>query len=504
MKTSFLTFGLSLFLLAVTCVPMPAAYAGEEVRFVPDTTHVDVLPVMALTYDEGAFSAMTFTPATFTLYEADSVSTYACRVRRRGATSLVYDKPNYAIKVVDDEGEDQDVRLCGMRKDNYWVLDGMASDYGKVRNRVSMDLWLDYSRPPYHQEAEPKAVNGYRGRYVEVWVNDRYEGLFCLMERVDRKQLKLKKYKKAHEAPDADSVPQLVPAHHRGLLYKAVNGTQTRTPYLLYQSNEPDNTRHSYDGMQGEYPDVAAGEPWTWEPLRNNIYYLAAKTSTTFNKHIGEYYDVPVFIDYVLLVDLLVATDNVGKNVMYWMYDQSSADQRLGITPWDLDTTWGRNYMGSPVSASKELSSKSNFDTRFRKWYKDYDQILANRYAELRDSLWQAEALMARFDAYFDLFALTGAWDRELARWGASNCKTRDLGQERDYLRQWISGRLAFLDETYGYASQPEEPEPEGIDTLTPEAEGPAACYDLMGRRLQEPGTGRVVIMGHRPAALTQ
>ena len=41
-------------------------------------------------------------------------------LRHRGATSLRYDKPSLALKMVDSIGNKVDVSFLGMRKDNYW------------------------------------------------------------------------------------------------------------------------------------------------------------------------------------------------------------------------------------------------------------------------------------------------------------------------------------------------------------------------------------------------
>ena len=464
-----------------------------------DTTWMAELPVIELTYDEAAFNDDTFIPATFTLHTVDTVRTLSCTVRHRGGTSLTYSKPNFALKFYDEEGESKDVRLLGMRKDNYWILDAMASDYAKMRNRVSMDLWLDFSRPPYHQAEEPNAINGYRGQYVEVWVNGGYFGLFCLMERVDRKQLKLKKF-----APNADDSTTY---HHRGLLYKAVNGSSKRTPYFLYQSNEPNDGKATYDGMQGEYPDVTEGEPWTWTPLRTkSIYFLAAYSGNYFQNNIGKRFDLPVFNDFMLFLDLLYANDNVGKNFLCWYYDQSSDDQRLGITPWDLDTSWGRDYRGSRVSGATELSNKSNYHTRMTAVYRGYADTLRIRYAELRDTLWQEERLCGYFDRYFALFDSTGVWERERSRWnvtptdGLKKPLFIDLTTERDYIHHWIHDRLVLLDSLYAY-----EP-PSAIRSVKVDGAGEEpVCYDLMGRRfVQTPATQRkgLYILGRRKLML--
>lgn len=458
------------FLITTICVWLQSVLMAQTAI---DTTHIDEVPVIELTYDAAAFNTETFTPAHFVFHSADTLKEFSCTVRHRGGTSLAYDKPNYALKFVDEEGEPKDVKFMGMRKDNNWILDGMASDFAKMRNRVSMDLWLDFSHKPYHQEEEPKAVNGYRGHFVEVYANGDYMGLFCLMERLDRKQLKLKKF-----APNEEDSTCY---HHRGLMYKAMSGYDTRTPYFLKQGIEPDNTQSYYDGMQCEYPDVRVGEPWDWSCLRDNIDFLVGRTYTIFTKHIGEHFDLPVFNDYILFVDLLYATDNIGKNYFCWFYDQSSEDQRLGITPWDLDATWGRDYQGSRAAASNQMTNKSNFFTCCSENFFGYADTLQNRYVGLRDNLWAEDSLLARFDNYFDLFQRSGAWERDSARWYGSNVKIWPIENERSYIHDWIHDRLCTLDSAYHYNPA------SGIREIPSEQpNGSTVCLDLMGRKVKE------------------
>ena len=439
-----------------------------------DTTWMAELPVIELTYNKARFNSDTFIPGRMVYHSIDSTRQYSCTIRRRGGTSLLFDKPNYALKFYDNDGNSLDVRFLGMRKDNNWILDGMAPDHSKMRNRVSMDLWLDFSHPSYQQEEKPNAVNGYRGKYVEVYANGQYMGLFCLMERVDRKQLKVKKF-----VTDEDGT-----SHHRGLVYKVINGKDTRTPYFYWNQNAPNDASSYYDGVQSEYPDPHDGEPWTWDPLRKNIYYLAGYRGTTFYSLIGKYYDLPVFCDFMLFLDLLYAFDNVGKNYYCWFYDYSSNDKRLGITPWDLDVSWGRDETGVRVAATTELANKTNFHTRMSEHYKGYADTLSNRYAELRDSLWTEQSLLGYFDRYFDLFTRTGAFEREQNRWIDSNCKVRDLDLEKEYIYGWIHDRLAYLDSVYGYIA------PQAIHSIpTDKNQPPSPCYDLLGRRIHPSST---------------
>ena len=153
------------------------------------------IPVIQLQYDLSTLSRDTFCAGQFTFNDGKQTLSFKAKVRHRGATAAGFKKKSYAVKLVDETGQKLDTSFMGMRSDNYWILDAMAIDKARMRNRVAMDLWLDFSAKPYYANTEPKMCNGYRGKFVEVFVNNEYNGLYCLMERIDRKQLKLKKYK---------------------------------------------------------------------------------------------------------------------------------------------------------------------------------------------------------------------------------------------------------------------------------------------------------------------
>lgn len=201
---------------------------------------------------------------TLTYLDQDTTFTLNCQLRKRGFTAKIYQKAAYAVKILGNDLKSKDVRFGNMRKDNYWILDAMASDLSRMRNAVSMQLWLDFSTPPFHQDKEPKEINGTRGEYVEVWANDNYAGLYRLTERIDRKQLKLKKF---------SAVGYTI----HGLLYKAAKNV-SRTNYFYYNSTIPSDTLTFWDGVEAQYPDIEDNEPFTWRPLRDAVTIIATNT----------------------------------------------------------------------------------------------------------------------------------------------------------------------------------------------------------------------------------
>lgn len=102
---------------------------------------------------------------------------------------------------------DSGTKLLGLRDDGDWILDAMYIDHARMRNRLSTDLWIDMNKVPYLSK-EPRAINGTRGYFVEVFLNNSYLGLYCLTERIDRKQLQLSKKRVSLIKPAIGAVPQ--------------------------------------------------------------------------------------------------------------------------------------------------------------------------------------------------------------------------------------------------------------------------------------------------------
>lgn len=73
------------------------------------------------------------------------------RTRLRGATTGSQPKQSLNIELVKD-GESQDAHLLGYRKDDDWILSAEYLDYGRMRNRVLMDLWTAVDKLPYETD----------------------------------------------------------------------------------------------------------------------------------------------------------------------------------------------------------------------------------------------------------------------------------------------------------------------------------------------------------------
>ena len=389
-------------------------------------------------------------------------SLYIADFKYRGATAQSFPKKAYAIKMRDANGESVDRKFFGLRNDNNWILDAMAVDPACMRNRVATDLWNAFCTPPYYKEKEKKALTGTRGHFVEVLLNGSYHGIYCMTEKLDRKQMKLAKYVPA-TATEPDTI--------KGLLYKS-----SQWSYEVFMGHEIDSERfpgyepEAYSNTMGietwaeyelKYPDYE-DEGVDWQPLWNAVNFVAkGPSSPTFAYDLPFMFDMPVMNDYYLFIDLLLATDNHGKNIFFAIYDKTSRyGNKITIAPWDLDGTWGARWDGSykyTSDATRDLDAflwecEHGQHTLYY-WLKQNDfnnwqATLAQRYAQLRQTYWQTEQLTDRFAAYAELFAKSHADEREEDRWPSLHSGIQDAV---NYVLDWIPNRIAALDAKYGY-----------------------------------------------------
>ena len=433
------------------------------------------LPVVEMTCS--SFNGSTYTTGQIRVNDADNSaldSLFIAAYKYRGASAQGYSKKSYAIKLKDDKGESVDRTFLGMRDDNNWILDAMAVDRARMRNRVTTDLWLDFSEKPYHYKSEPKAVNGTHGRFVEVLINGSYVGLYCMTEKIDRKQLKLKKLSESSTANNTDTI--------RGVLYKSSSWSYSvfmghysdTKSYPMKSPSSYSTSSETWDSWEMKYPDMedmqetlSNRDTLSWNPLWDAVNYVASKPNSQLLNDVNLRFDLPVLRDYYLLLEVSLATDNHGKNLFMHTYNIQKS-KKMSVTPWDLDGTWGRNWAGSSsyTKATADFvtmlwSYEHGEHTLFKRLMEiDYDgwnSKLAERYKELRKTYFKKDELTKRFTIYYNLVSASGATSREEKRWSLSS-----QSSEMDYISTWISSRIDKLDEQYGYK---EDEVPDGISS---------------------------------------
>lgn len=389
----------------------------------------------------------------------------------RGASSSNYPKRSYAIKLRDENGNSVDRKLLGYRSDNNWILDAMYIDLACMRNRVATDLWNAFECKPYYADREKKVRTGTRGKFVEVILNGEWWGLYCMTEKMDRKQLKLKKF-----VPAAQSATGEDEVH--GVLYKAKQWSYE--VFMGHESNDDnDNKQVIYPHKKvSDYKNILGQETWCeyefkypdyedeaveWRPLHNAANMVA--TSFILNiDSVKSRFDYPMLRDYYLFIDLLLATDNHGKNLFWYAYDiQGPEGDKLSLAPWDLDGTFGQDWDGLTTNTKDVML---DFDTYIKerehgqfaifdliKSRPEWKQDLKDRYAELRiKGVISGDSIANRFANYASLFEASLADQREQNMWSKEyHSRHKDIQGGATYAESWIRRRVNWLDQKYGF-----------------------------------------------------
>lgn len=259
---------------------------------------------------------------------AEPTNSFA-KVKWRGGSTNAADKHkrNYKIKTLNDNGKKQEISLLGMRSDNNWILDAGQVDLFRLRNRIATEIWNQFASKPYYANEEPKAKSGVAGKVVEVILNNEYRGIYSLTETMDRKELKLGKY---------DDKSQVF----HGQLWKV--STWDKSTFWDIEKDY-DNTQETWHAFETKYPDIEDVNPTDYSPLYEAIDFVVNSNDDTFKKEVGDYFDIPVLIDYQIFLEVLKPIDNCGKN-MYWGIYDVAQNKKLTLAIWDLDASVGQDW----------------------------------------------------------------------------------------------------------------------------------------------------------------
>ena len=258
---------------------------------------------------------------------------------------------------------------------------------------------------------------------------------------MDRKELKLKKYDDKNQ-------------EFHGHLWKVSSWDKAQFWEI---DKDYDNTQETWHAFETKYPDIEDVNPTDYSPLYEAIDFVVNSNDETFKKEVGDYFDIPVLIDYQLFQETLKPVDNNGKNMYWGIYDVAES-QKLTLAIWDLDASVGQDWHCSTplhpdyVLPNTDLGVKDGFNLYHRLSslnVDNYNEKVTSRYQELRKTYFSEENLISRYQGYYDMLVKSGAASREECQWS----KDSDIGgyplnfkSEIEYIKNWIINRLNYLD----------------------------------------------------------
>ena len=357
-------------------------------------------------------------------------------IEKRGNSSQWNDKAPYRFETVDEDGENNNVSLLGMPEENDWVLYAPWQDKSMVRNILTYKLSNDIGR------------YAPRTKLVELYLNDGYEGVYVLMEKIKRDG-------------DRVDISKLNPDE--------ISGDDVTGGYILkfdwfFTGDNIGGFQSNVDGMtyNYHYPQpsdiVPEQEEYIADYIDNFENIMSSDNYTDLDTGYPSIMNVESFVDFILLQELAKNVDAYRLST-YIYKNKESVDNRLTAGPvWDFNHGYGNCDYGETWEIDNwllEYNPEGGDQMSFwweRLWQdENFQYKAAERYTELRSTIFSEEHINSIIDSSVN--ELGDAVDRNFSKWPILGTyvwpnyyvfETHE--QEVDYLKSWISDRLEWMD----------------------------------------------------------
>ena len=466
--------------------------AGTLLLSVAICAQEKALPVLKVTYQAQGLNYETYIPGTMVLTDTDgTVTELPAQFKTRGATARQYSmKPSLNMKLRDAEGNESNTNLLGLREASSFILDAMAIDRINMRNRVCFDIWNSFSRLPY--ETEFGSRNGTVGKFIEMYINDEYKGIYCLSDKINRKLLGLKKPK-----TDDDGTLKSI----RGILYKhGTNDIGDQNTPGMYNDGLVCIVKPKDAWELHEPEDYPCDEAWAplLELYENNNYKDYG--------YVKEHFYLQNLADYTIHLMALSISDNWGNKNKYFsiVNIQGDGDEtKFVVTPWDLDTSLGGDYNGSKYDGNysnwqvKDIAKNAPLPFSTALSQQEFKDMLKATWIRGRKGALAVDSVKQRLLVNCDLFEESGAWQRTLDYWATQKyveCYVDDLRKEVNLVCEWYENRFKMMDEYFEITD-----DGNGISVVTSPSDGTEIIYNLQGIRIESANTpGLYIINGKK------
>lgn len=316
------------------------------------------------------------------------------KIKKRGHTSLNFDKPQYLVKTVEKDTDiSVDVNMLGMGKESDWILNGSMADKSMLRNYLSYRIASEIGEGTIAPDS----------RYCEVLFKSEkgyeYRGVYLLQETVSRAPYRVD----IDEFKAKNDYTSYIVRRDRFTNYDVMLDTYGRISGMSEQ----------WIGVK--YPSAAKLTDKAKEYIEKDfskieqiIYSEDENDFKTYDKYI----DIDSFVNYFIINEFFGNYD-AGEHSTY-MYKNSGG--RLYIGPvWDFDQAMNNYFMDEMDAHSMAFQEKPFFerlclDRRFI-------DLLKKRYGELRKDTLSETHIFSVIDE--TVAYLKSARQREWYRWSA-------------------------------------------------------------------------------------
>ncbi len=244
----------------------------------------------------------------------------------RGSTSQqLFPKKPYGFELwVDSTEKSRKVALLGMPEEADWILNATYNDKTLMRDVLAYDL------------ANRMGRYATRTRYCEMVINDKYEGLYILMEKVkrDKNRVDVSSLKITDNTGDDVTGGYI-------LKIDKTEGSKSRTWNTVLAVN---GVNYNIP-IQIEYPKLADITTAQFDYIKKYVtdFETSLKSADYLNNKARwrDMVDIDTFVDYFLITEFTKNVDGYRLST-YFYKDKDSKGGKLKMGPaWDYNLSFG-------------------------------------------------------------------------------------------------------------------------------------------------------------------
>lgn len=361
-------------------------------------------------------------------------SIYPTTIKYRGASSYNrFDKKQYRIKFYKNKKDsEKKVSLAGMGANSEWVLNGPYLDKTLIRNKLVYDL--------------ARELNGWApdSRFVELFVDGEYQGVYLAVEPVTNGESRLRLSKFGLLSGETAYIVSRDRSNTEAeelVTWGKTAGYTNNSLYIGYPSkNKVTEKQKAYIQKDiSEFEQVLYGENFNDKRLGYQAYI-----------------DMDNWVDYFIINEFAMNYD--AGNLSTYIYKELGGKLQLAV--WDFNNGFD-NFQGSGKSTDTLHTVKNSWIEKL--WQdKNFRDRVCERYRQLRKTTLSDEHIAEKIAFYQE--ELGDAVDRNFKVWGYSfneallagttkEGSSRDIGSYEEAMKQLtdtIRERLAYLDKELG------------------------------------------------------
>jgi len=334
------------------------------------------------------------------------------KAKKRGHTSMFYDKPQYLMKMYQEDGLENKTEVLGMGEGDTWILNGSMADKSMMRNYL-----------PYRIASEiGGGIMAPDCRYCEVLLETEkgleYRGVYLLQESIARGKNRVD----IDKNKEGEAYTSYIVRRDRFTNFDVMLDTYRRMNGL------------SDEWIGVKYPSEAKLTEETKKYIEEDFsrieQVLYSEEEGTFKAY-DRYIDIDSFVDYFLINEFFGNYD-AGNHSTY-MYKNSGGKLHIGPV-WDFDQAMNNYYADEMETDTLAFQTKPFFE-RLSKDIRFIDALKA-RYNELRKGPLAEEHIVEVIEetkAY-----LTSAREREWYRWAADYYDGSFQSVNNYYLQDYV------------------------------------------------------------------